>query len=378
MTRLVAWRAPGRLISLHVAPQRTIAHITIAHITIAHITIARLTIARLTYQTMNLNREALLADQRIRPLVRETPLEFSPVLSNDRHRVHLKLENFQQTGSFKVRGATAKMLHLGTEETAGGVVAASSGNHGTAVAWTAGQLGIDAVVYVPEDAAPAKIEAIQGFGAEVRVGGKDCVITEALARRYAEESGRAYVSPYNDELVVAGQATLGVELHRQLDDLGSVFIALGGGGLSSGVAHYLKSVHPEVEMVACSAEHAAVMHHSVAAGKILDLPSYPTLSDGTAGGVEAGAITFDLCSRLLDRYVLVHEADIASAMRLLISRHHMLVEGAAGVAVAGFLKERENLPPGNVVIVICGANIGPEKLCEVLQTSNKPRDYDVS
>ena len=316
---------------------------------------------------MDLAREALAFDQRIRPLVRETPIEFSPVLSSDTHRVYLKLENFQQTGSFKLRGATAKLLSLPPEDRAVGVVAASSGNHGAAVAWAAARLGLEAVIYVPEDASPAKIEAIEGHGAEVRLAGEDCVITEALARRFAAESGGAYVSPYNDLQVVAGQATLGVELARQLDTISSVFIALGGGGLCSGVASYLESVAAGVEMVACSAEHAAVMHHSVAAGEILDLPSEPTLSDGTAGGVEAGSITFDLCRRLVDRFVLVDEREIARAMRLLIGRHHMLVEGAAGVAVAAYLKTREQLAPGNVVIVICGANIGLAKLREVLE-----------
>lgn len=318
---------------------------------------------------MDLARQALVADQRIRPHVRETPLEFSPVLSNDAHQVYLKLENFQTTGSFKLRGAMSKLLSLSPEETTGGVVAASSGNHGAALAWAAAQLGSKAVIFVPEDASPAKIEAIRGHGAEVRVEGEDCVISEALARQFAEQSGGAYVSPYNDPLVVAGQATLGVELGRQLDAISSVFIALGGGGLSSGVASYLKSIHSEVEIIACSAAQTAVMHHSVAAGEILDLPSYPTLSDGTAGGVEAGSITFDLCRRLVDRFVLVDEEEIARAMRLLIGQHHMLVEGAAGVAVAAFVKEREKLAAGNVVIVICGANIGLEKLREVLQGS---------
>ena len=315
---------------------------------------------------MDFQQAALEADQRVRPLVRETPLEFSSLLSTEDHRVFLKLENFQQTGSFKIRGATNKLLSLSREETARGVVAASSGNHGAATAWAAGQLGLRAVIYVPEDASPAKIEAIRGHGAEIRIEGEDCVLTEGLARDFAAAEGMAYVSPYNDERVVEGQATLGVELGRQLDTIDHVFIALGGGGLSSGVAAYLKSVHPEVNFVACSAENAAVMHHSVAAGEILDLPSYPTLSDGTAGGVEEGSITFDLCSRLLDDFVLVDEEEIAEAMRLLIGRHHMLVEGAAGAAVAAFHKMSSTLAPGNVVIVICGANIALSKLQEVL------------
>jgi threonine dehydratase len=280
--------------------------------------------------------------------------------------VYLKLENFQQTGSFKLRGASNKLLSLDSEATRNGVVAASSGNHGAAVAWAAGQLGLDAVIYVPEDAAPAKIEAIRGHGAEVRIEGEDCVLSESLARRFAEAEGRAYVSPYNDPDVVAGQATVGVELARQLETIHHVFIALGGGGLSSGVAAYLRHVCPEARVVACSAENASVMHRSVEAGEILDLPSYPTLSDGTAGGVEEGSITFELCSTLLHRFVMVDEDAIARALKVLVGHHHMLVEGAAGAALAAFEKVRDDLPPGNVVLLLCGANIGRETLREVL------------
>ena len=314
----------------------------------------------------NIAQAALEADRRIRPTVRETPLEHSPYLSTDRHQVYLKLENFQQTGSFKLRGATNKLLSLDSEATQKGVVAASSGNHGAAVAWAAGQLGLDAVIFVPEDAAPAKIEAIRSHGATVRIEGEDCVLTESLARRFAETEGRVYVSPYNDPQVVAGQATVGVELARQLDSIHHVFIALGGGGLSSGVAAYLSQACPDARVVACSAENASVMHHSVKAGEILDLPSHPTLSDGTAGGVEEGSITFELCRRLLHDFVLVDEEAIAHAMRELVGHHHMLVEGAAGAALAAFKKVQAELPPGNVVLLLCGANIGLETLRDVL------------
>lgn len=315
---------------------------------------------------MELAQASLAADRRVRPHVRETPLERSPALSSTSHQVYLKLENYQATGSFKLRGVMNKLLALDEEQTARGVVAASSGNHGAALASAAAGLGLETVIFVPEDASPAKIETIRAHGAEVRVEGEDCVITEARARRFAAERGGVYVSPYNDEVVVAGQGTVGVEIARQLDEVDTVIVSLGGGGLISGVASYLKSIQPSVRVVAASAGNSAVMHHSLAAGRILEMPSLPTLSDATAGGVEAGSITFELCARLVDDSVLVDEDEIAGAMRLILRRHAMLIEGAAGVAVAAFLKERERLPAGNVVIVLCGANVSLEKLRDIL------------
>ncbi|MCP3961420.1 MAG: threonine/serine dehydratase [bacterium] len=314
---------------------------------------------------MDVAREVLAAEARIRPYVRETPVEESRVLGAQAGaQVFLKLECYQLTGSFKLRGAVNKILSLGTEAPA--VVAASSGNHGAAIAHAVAVLGGRGVVFVPEDASPTKIEAIRAAGAEVRQEGADCVIAERLARRYGEEHGIPYVSPYNDPLVVGGQGTIGLELARQLETIDTIYVALGGGGLTSGIAGYLESIGRDVEIVACSPERSAVMAASLEAGRILDLESKPTLSDGTAGGVEAGAITFELCRRLIDRTVLLSEAEIRDAMRLLIGRHHVLVEGAAAVAVAGFLREKERLAGRNVAIVLCGANVSPETLREIL------------
>ena len=167
------------------------------------------------------------------------------------------------------------------------------------------------------------------------------MVAEAAARSFALEEGLVYVSPYNDPEVVAGQATIGVELDRQLEHIDAVFIALGGGGLLGGVGGYLKSCRADVEVVACSPANSCVMHDSIAAGRILDQPSAPTLSDGTAGGVEADTITFDLCRDVVDHRVLVSEAEIAEAMRMLLIDHHTMVEGAAAVALAGYLSQRE-------------------------------------
>lgn len=310
--------------------------------------------------------EVLLARERIRSRVRETPLEHSVTLSADRTEVFLKLENFQLTGSFKLRGAMNKLLVAGPAATSMGVVAASAGNHGAGVAYGARQLGCKAVIFVPETISPVRLDAIRGYGAEVVPRGDDCVVAERAARALAAEKGMTYISPYNDPAVVAGQGTIGAEIAEQMDSLDAVYVALGGGGLIGGIASYLKGIGRDLEIIACSPENSRVMHESVAAGAILDLPSQPTLSESTAGGIEEGAITFDLCRDLVDRFVLVSESEIKAATRSFIEQHHMLIEGAAGVAVAGFLSERKRQDGKKVALVICGANISREQLMAVL------------
>ncbi len=312
-------------------------------------------------------REVLAAARRIRPHVRETPVEESPVLSRRTGaRVFLKLENLQLTGSFKLRGAMSKLLSLGRGDRRRGVVAASSGNHGAAVCHGARTLDCRAVIFVPEGASPAKVETIHALGGEVFQEGADCVIVEAAARLYGHQHGLTYVSPYNDPQVIGGQGTIGVELARQLERIDAVYVALGGGGLISGIAGYLKSLDPGVEIIACSPANSSVMAESVRAGRILDLESEPTLSDGTAGGVEAGAVTFDLCRSLVDRFLEVSEARIEDAMRLVIGRHHVLVEGAAAVPVAALLEDRDRLAGRRVAVVLCGANVSLETLRAIL------------
>lgn len=304
---------------------------------------------------------------RIAPHVRATPVEPSPELTRRAGAdVVLKLENLQVTGSFKLRGAMSALTLLGAEARAGGVVTASSGNHGGAVAWGLRALGGRGIVFVPEDASPAKVAAIRECGAEVRAEGHDSGLSEVLARRHAEAAGLPYLSPYNDPGVVAGQGTIGLELARQVPDLDVLFVALGGGGLIGGIGGYLKGIGRKVTIVACSPENSAVMHHSLAAGRILEMESKPTLSDGTAGAVEAGTITFDLCRAVVDESVLVTEAEIAEAMRLVIGHHHTLIEGAAGVAVAACLKSAARLRGRRAGVVLCGANIALGRLAAVL------------
>ncbi len=319
-----------------------------------------------------MNRDRLPADivlaaNRIGPYIRETPLDYSPYFSElTGANVFLKLDNLQHTGSFKLRGAFNKVLSLTPDERKAGCVAASSGNHGAAIAFAMKKLGVTGVIFVPEQTSTAKVDGIRRAGGEVRFFGTDGLDTEMHAREYAVENGMIYLSPYNDEQVIAGQGVCGVEISRQLTQVDAVFIAVGGGGLISGVGAYLKSINPAVEVVSCQPSASAVMTESVKAGEILDLPSEPTLSDGTAGGIEANAITFDICRDVTDRYVIVTEEQIADAMRAFIDSHHMLLEGAAGVAIAGFLDVAEDYKGKNVVIVVCGGNISRETLKQVI------------
>lgn len=311
--------------------------------------------------------EATQAEQRIRPYVRETPLEPALVLSQrGQGHVYLKLESLQPTGSFKLRGAMNKLLTLTPEQRAQGIVTASSGNHGAAVAYGLSRLGLQGQIFVPENASPVKVEMIRRFGAEVHSHGNDSGLTELYARDYADQHGMVYISPYNDEQIIAGQGTIGVELARQLDPIDAVFVTIGGGGLISGIAGYLKAARPGIKVIGCLPENSPVMAESVKAGRIIEMDSLPTLSDGSAGGIEPGAITFELCQKWVDDYVLVSEEEIKAAMRLAIETQHMLIEGAAGVAVAAYLKTAEQFPAQNVVIVICGANISLETLKSIL------------
>ncbi len=311
--------------------------------------------------------EILRAARRLRRALRPTPLEESIRLGAlTDGRALLKLENTQPTGSFKVRGALNVLLSLPPQVRERGVVAASSGNHGAAVAYSALTLGAPALIFVPEDTSPVKVNAMRDFGADVRVYGDDCVVAETYARTYAAEHGLTYISPYNDPLVIGGQGTIGVELARQIDRLDAILVAVGGGGLISGIATYMKAVQPDVRIIGCSPIHSPAMYESVLAGEVVSPPVLPTLSDGTAGGVEPGAITLDLCRSLVDEWVLVSEKEIAAAMRLMIETQHTLVEGSAGVAVAGYLRLKEEMRGKTAAMIICGGNVSLATLRTVI------------
>ncbi len=318
-------------------------------------------------ETINVKHEVLEAEERIRGHIRETPIEHSAFLSSEgRCDIHLKLENIQLSGSFKIRGALNKYLSLSGEERSRGVVTASSGNHGAAFAHVLREFGGTGTVYLPENVSIAKKEALDSYGVNIELHGDDCLKAEKEARRNAGEKNLVFISPYNDRKIIGGQGTIAIELARGLEKIDTVLAPVGGGGLISGVAGYLKQVNEGIEIIGCQPKNSAVMYESIKAGTLLDMESKPTISDGTAGGIEQGSITFDLCRELVDDFILVSEDEIIQAIRLVLSKHHMLIEGGAAVAVAAFMKASGRFEGRHVVLIVTGARIGLDKLKEVL------------
>ena len=313
-----------------------------------------------------ISQAATLARQaatRIAQQVERTPLQrsdaFSEKLGAD---IYFKLENRQSTGSFKFRGATNRLLTLSDEQRAQGCVAASSGNHGAAVACAMQKLAVNGVIFVPEQTSSAKVEKIKAHGGDVRFFGTDGLDTEQHARAFAGQNGMFYLSPYNDEEVMAGQGSCGVEIVEDLSDVNAVFVAVGGGGLVGGIGAVLKDHDPGTRIYGCQPLASPVMARSVEAGEIIDMPSEATLSDGTAGGIEKDALTFPLNQAVVDDWVLVTEKQIATAMCLYMETEEDAIEGAAGVAVAGLLARRNEIAGEKVVVVICGGNISEEAM----------------
>ncbi|MEM7782523.1 MAG: pyridoxal-phosphate dependent enzyme [Planctomycetota bacterium] len=285
--------------------------------------------------------------------------------------VMLKYENLQRSGSFKFRGVMNKCLAANERTDEFGFVAASTGNHGKALALAGEELGLEVIVFAPENAAEVKLQDIRSLGAEVRIFGQDCVEAELEARRFSEQNSVVYVSPYNDPLVIAGQGTIGEEIigqpmpFEQLKSVDAVIGSLGGGGLICGVGASLKRAFPKCEVVACSPENSNVMIQSLEQGKILNLPSKPTLSEGTAGGVEQDSVTFPLCQKLLTDTISVTEDEIIQELRRFYELAPDPIEGAAATALAGLVRNKERWVGKNVIVIICGGNISEQTLLEL-------------
>jgi threonine dehydratase len=289
------------------------------------------------------------ARQRLLGIAEETPIYLSETFSRRCGReVRLKAENLQRTGSFKIRGAVNKLSTLSAEDRAAGVVAASAGNHGQAVAWAAREFGAPATIYVPLDAPMAKVEACRNYGAKTVMTGAYFEDALTAAQQHVEETGGTFIHPYEDQLVIAGQGTIGLELAEQVPDMGTVLIPIGGGGLSVGIATALRAVRPDVRLI------------GVQAG----LDGY-TIADGIAVKIPSD-FTMPLLEDLLDDMVAVSDEEISEAIVLLLERAKLVVEGAGAVGVAALLSGKA-VVSGTAVPVLSGGNIDPTMLISVMR-----------
>ncbi|VWB51848.1 threonine dehydratase [Burkholderia lata] len=312
------------------------------------------------------------AHRAIRPQVAVTPFTFSPMLSAvSGCQVYLKCEHLQHTGSFKFRGATNKVRLLDAQTRRNGILTVSSGNHGQGVALAGKLAGVPVTVYAASTASPVKLEAIRALGAEVITLDDSSLGVELEAARQAKLKGMTFVSPYNDIDVIAGQGTIGIEIHEQARaenaKLAAVFASVGGGGLISGVGTAVSRLIPEVAVVGCWPANSTALYSSLKAGRIVESEELDTISDGTAGGVEPDSITFDIARNVITDTSLVTEEEIKAAMKLVAQTDRWMVEGAAGVALASMLKRAPEYQGRAVAVILCGRNIMLEKFVEAVK-----------
>ena len=316
---------------------------------------------------MDLQKEITEAYDRIRNDIYKTPLLYSNWLSDHCNGdVYLKLESEQITGSFKARGSLNKLKWLQEQNINALPVTASTGNHGLGFARGCDLLGINGKVFLPHNAVDSKVEAIRAFDIEIEFYGDDPYTTEIHARKTSEEQGWIYVSPYNDTQIIAGQGTIGIEVLDQVSAPDNVLATVGGGGLISGIGSYVKKQSPNANIIGCQPENSPEMSVSVQAGEYQEIESKPTLSDGSAGGFERDAITFEICKKLVDNFILITENEIEETIRSMIKYHSKLVEGSAAVAIASLLKHPEQFSNKTTVIIVCGANISSDKLQSII------------
>jgi len=317
---------------------------------------------------MNILQEISQAEARIRPYTLTTPLiESRPLSKLSGARVFLKLESEQYTGSFKARGSMNKIRSLSPEEKGRGVVAASTGNHGLGCARAMELTHTPGTIFLPENASPTKVEALRHYPVELAFYGHNSLETELHAKEVARQQGRVWVSPYNDPQIIGGQGTVAVEICRQLPEFDHLLVCVGGGGLISGVGTWIKAHRPSTQVVGCLPENSPEMKLSLEKGEVVMLnESRETLSDGSAGGLEPDAITFPICQQVVDECLLTSEEEIASGIRLMVHAHQKIVEGAAAVTIGCLLRHKQRFAGSTVVLLICGANIAPHKLKQLL------------
>jgi threonine dehydratase len=300
------------------------------------------------------------AQKTIAPYAKHTPLIQSKFLSQlCKAEVYLKLENLQVTHSFKVRGVINKLLNLTTEEKARGVVTASAGNHGQALAFGAKELGFKAKIVVPTNTPKVKVDGIRQFGAELVQFGGTYPESERKAKEIARAEGLLYISPYNDELIVAGHGTIGLELLEQLPNVDVVVVPVGGGGLISGISIAVKGLKPTVQVLGVQSAAVPIMFESLKTGEIVKPHRHEakTIAEGLSGGVEKGSITFGIVQQYVDDLFLVREESIRHAVYLLWENDKQVMEGSGAASVALLLENKDLFVGKTVALVLTGGNI---------------------
>ena len=288
----------------------------------------------------------------IQPYVRLTP-----IVPSELPNVFLKLENLQHTHAFKVRGAFARILKLASAGDRRTVLTVSAGNHGQGIARAASTFNLPCTIVVPATAPKAKIEAIRAYGVNLRLEGSNYDEAEAWTLRLAENTkDYAFVSPYNDRLVILGQGSLAFEILEQLPGVATIVVPIGGGGLAAGIASAVKQLRPLVKIVGVQTEASAAIYHSLRAGHMVTVPDLPSIADGIAGNIELGTITFPIIQKYVDDVVLVSEDEIRAAMAHLLEREKLVVEGAAAAALAAIASGKVSADAPTVAI-ITGGNV---------------------
>ena len=316
---------------------------------------------------LDFRKRVVQASERIRHDIKRTRLEYSPALSEiSGVEVYLKWENEQRTGSFKFRGALNKVRSLSSEEKRKGIVSASTGNHGLGISLAARLEGIVLTLVLPTNVSKEKRRRLEESGAEIIEYGESCEKAELRARRLAKGTGSVYISPYNDEEVICGQGTIGLEIFEDLPDAEAVLVPVGGGGLIAGIAGYLKPINNKIRIFGVEPEHSAFMIASLSAGRIVEIQEKETIADAVAGGIEPGSMTFPLCQKLLDGIITVEESVVREAMRLLYEKHQKMIEGAGALSLAGLMKERAHFQKRKIVLVASGGNISPQSFQEAV------------
>lgn len=313
----------------------------------------------------------LEAAQRIAPLVRRTPFAASDALAagSGARSVHLKLESLQNTGAFKVRGASNRILSLTDEERERGVITFSTGNHGKAVSYVSGRLGIPAVVCVSEHVPAYRVEKIRQFGADVVVKGHSQDEAELEYERIKAERGMIPVVPFDDPYVVAGQGTIGLEMLTDEPGLDTILVPLSGGGLLAGVALAAKLIKPSLRMVGVSISQSPAMLRSVRAGKPVTVEEKDTLADSLLGGIGAeNRFTLPLIEHYVDEHVAIDEPEIERAMFYAMSEHSLVVEGGAAVGIAALQTGKVTVRDERVGVVVSGSSVELGRYLDVIRT----------